>query len=81
MVKKLLLSALIAFGGMATACAEETSVIAEKDTVWTLTLKGITLATRDVHRIDIAYDSTRPDGSPVRLSGSIVIPKEVYDGD
>lgn len=80
MVKKLLLSALISFGGMATACAEEASVIAEKDTVWTLTLKGITLAKRDVHRIDIAYDSTRPDGSPVRLSGSIVIPKDVYDG-
>lgn len=64
-----------------TANAGETSVIAEKDTVWAFTVKGITLAKRDVHRIDIAYDSTRPDGSPVRLSGSIAIPMEVYNGE
>lgn len=55
-------------------------VLAEKDTVWTAMGQIQMLGKRNIHRIDIAYDSTDPQGNPTRLSGSIAIPAEIYKG-
>ena len=55
-------------------------IIHECDTTWHFGYKGINLYSRPMHRIDIAYPSVDAKGNAVRLSGSIVIPGNVYDG-
>lgn len=55
-------------------------IIHECDTTWHFGYKGINLYSRPMHRIDIAYPSVDARGSAIRLSGSIVIPGNVYDG-
>lgn len=61
--------------------AEGTSIIQEKDTVWGFGADGIYLYKRQMHRIDIAYQTTDPNGNPCRMSGVIIIPKDVWDGE
>ena len=34
-----------------------------------------------LHRINIAYQTTDPKGNPCRMSGVIIIPKDVWDGE
>lgn len=58
-----------------------TSIIQEKDTVWGFGANGIYLYKRQMHRIDIAYQTTDPNGNPCRMSGVIIIPKDVWDGE
>lgn len=55
-------------------------IIHECDTTWHFGYKGVNLYSRDMHRIDIAYPSVDAKGNAIRLSGSIVIPGNVYDG-
>ena len=55
-------------------------IIHECDTTWHFGYNGINLYSRPMHRIDIAYPSVDGKGNAVRLSGSIVIPGNVYDG-
>ena len=55
-------------------------VIHECDTTWHFGYKGVNLYSRAMHRIDIAYPSVDAKGNAIRLSGSIVIPGNVYDG-
>ena len=55
-------------------------IIHECDTTWHFGYKGISLYSRPMHRIDIAYPSVDAHGNAIRLSGSIVIPGNVYDG-
>lgn len=67
--------------GTAKAQVSSIEVLAEKDTVWTLPPDYPLLGKRQMHRIDIAYNSVDPDGNPARLSGSIIIPADVYSGE
>ena len=55
-------------------------VIHECDTTWHFGYKGVNLYSRPMHRIDIAYPTVDAPGNAIRLSGSIVIPSNVYDG-
>lgn len=55
-------------------------IIHECDTIWHFGYKGINLYSRPMHRIDMAYPSVDARGNAIRLSGSIVIPGNVYDG-
>ena len=55
-------------------------IIHECDTTWHFGYKGINLYSRPMHRIDMAYPSVDARGNAIRLSGSIVIPGNVYDG-
>lgn len=56
------------------------SVIHEVDTVWNFGYKGVNLASRNMHRIDIAYTSKDLDGNDVLLSGYVCIPQDILDG-
>ena len=56
-------------------------VIHEVDTIWNFGYKGINLASRKMHRIDIAYPSKDFDGSDIELSGYVCIPHEIYSGE
>lgn len=62
------------------AKAISVDIIHECDTTWHLGYKGVNLYSRDMHRIDIAYPSVDAKGNPVTLSGSIVIPGNIYYG-
>lgn len=66
---------------LTTAKAEvaNVEVIHECDTTWHLGYGGIYIYARNMHRIDIAYPSVDAKGNAVRLSGSIVIPSDIYD--
>ncbi len=55
-------------------------IIYECDTTWHFGYKGVNLYSRPMHRIDIAYPTVDAQGQAIRLSGSIVIPGNVYDG-
>ena len=59
---------------------DDVEVIHECDTTWHFGYKGVNLYSRAMHRIDIAYPSVDAKGNAIRLSGSIVIPGNVYDG-
>ena len=83
-MKKLLtlLALLMSATGMtAQPATDGTSVIQEKDTVWGFGANGIYLYKRKMHRIDIAYRTTDPKGNPCKMSGVIIIPKDVWDGE
>ena len=54
-------------------------VIHECDTTWRFGYSGIYVYARNMHRIDIAYPSVDAKGNAVRLSGSIIIPSNIYD--
>jgi hypothetical protein len=64
----------------ALAQGSNVEVLAEKDTVWMAMGQMQMLGKRNIHRIDIAYDSTDPEGNPARISGAIAIPEEIYQG-
>ena len=60
--------------------AMDVKIIHECDTTWNFGYMGVNLYARDMHRIDIAYPSVDAKGTSVTLSGSIVIPRNIYDG-
>lgn len=76
----LLFMAMLAIVSM-KAQVGDIEVLAEKDTVWMLPPNYPLLGKRQMHRIDIAYTSVDPDGNPARLSGSVIIPTDVYNGE
>lgn len=76
----LFLLAALAVGSV-KAQVRDVEVLAEKDTVWTLPPNHPLLGKRQMHRIDIAYNSVDPYGDPARLSGSVIIPTDVYNGE
>lgn len=84
MKKKLCIWAAALMGAATMAAqtpSEGTSIIQEKDTVWGFGIDGINLYEREMHRIDIAYQTKDPEGNPCRMSGVIIIPRDVLDGD
>ena len=64
-----------------TETLEDVSVFHEVDTVWNFGYKGLNLASRSMHRIDIAYTSKDLNGDDVRLSGYVCIPSDIYNGE
>jgi hypothetical protein len=56
-------------------------VIQEIDTVWHFAYEGLELSQRDMHRIDIGYQSKDLAGDDVELSGMVCIPADVYSGE
>jgi hypothetical protein len=77
-----MLAAILLLCGVTTARAQDAvEVLQECDTTWHFGYKGINIYSRNMHRIDIAYPSVDAKGQPVRLSGSIIIPKNIYDGN
>lgn len=81
-MKRIILTSVFALLAMKGTLAQgsHVEVLAEKDTVWMAMQQNQMLGKRNIHRIDIAYDSTDPEGNPARLSGSIAIPAEIYQG-
>lgn len=85
MKKRSLLMLLVLIGILPTCSAQNVSpgyrVFHEVDTVWHFGYKGINLASRKMHRIDIAYQSKNVDGSDIELSGYVCIPHDIYTGE
>lgn len=83
-LKKVVAIAVLAtLSAAATAQTEQldgVEVTHECDTTWNLGYGGISIYSRQMHRIDIVYPSVDVHGNAVRLSGSIAIPGNVYDG-
>ena len=79
-VKRLWVAVVTIIIYCASARAQDVQVIHECDTTWFFGYQGLNLYSRNMHRIDIAYPSVDAHGHAVRLSGSIVIPSNIYDG-
>lgn len=61
--------------------AMNVKIIHECDTTWHFGYWGVNIYARNMHRIDIAYHSVDAKGDSIILSGSIVIPSNIYDGN
>lgn len=70
-----------AAASQAASTALPVRVIHELDTTWTFSYNDLQLFSREMHRIDIVYPSKDIDGADVELSGQVVIPTEVYNGE
>lgn len=68
------------FTTSAAAQPADVVVFHECDTTWHFGYGGVNIYRRDMHRIDIAYPSVDAHGDSLMLSGSIVIPSNIYDG-
>ena len=64
----------------AKAQVADVEITHECDTVWHFGYQGVNLYDREMHRIDIVYPSVDANGDPITLSGSIIIPSNLYDG-
>ena len=71
----------ISYGSAQTKTFADGDIIHEVDTVWNFGYKGVNLASRQMHRIDIAYTSKDVKGNDVLLSGYVCIPQEIYKGE
>jgi hypothetical protein len=56
------------------------NILAERDTTVKAKLSSLTLGSREVKHIVYEYPSTDPDGQPVNISGVIMIPSDVVNG-
>ena len=70
-----------AAASQAASTALPVRVIHELDTTWTFSYNDLQPVSREMHRIDIVYPSKDIDGADVELSGQVVIPTEVYNGE
>lgn len=52
----------------------------ERDTTISITVQGINLGSRDIHLIHYEYPSKDIEGKAVTISGSVWVPKNIYDG-
>jgi hypothetical protein len=80
MTNGFLLAFILLFSMTARAQVADVEVTHECDTTWYFGYKGVNLYARDMHRIDIIYPSVDAKGEPITLSGSIIIPSNLYDG-
>lgn len=53
----------------------------EEDFTMEFGYNGITLSTREAHRINFVYPTTDPWGKSISMSGQIVIPENIYKGE
>lgn len=77
-IPSLLLSVMIA----ATAIAQDVNynIISEKDTTVSITVNGIKLGSRDIHRYMFSFPSVDAEGQPVTVSAAVWVPSEIYNG-
>ncbi len=79
---KKLYSMLFLLTSLITVQAQDISynILSEHDTTVKAQLSGLTLGSREVKHIVYEYPSTDPDGQPVNISGVIMIPSDVVNG-
>lgn len=79
---KKLYSMIFLLTSLITVQAQDISynILAERDTTVKAQLSGLTLGSREVKHIVYEYPSTDPDGQPVNISGVIMIPSDVVNG-
>ena len=82
-MKKFFLYLLAASAAIQTANAQEYSynIISEADTVIKTVVENITIDSRSVRRFVYEYESKDADGKPATLSGIIMIPSNILDGE
>lgn len=59
---------------------EKEEITSEEDFTMEFGYNDITLFTREAHRIKFVYPTTDPWGNPISMSGTIVIPQNIYEG-
>lgn len=79
---KKLYSMIFLLTSLITVQAQDISynILSEHDTTVKAQLSGLTLGSREVKHIVYEYPSTDPDGQPVNISGVIMIPSDVVNG-
>ena len=79
---KKLYSMIFLLTSLITVQAQDISynILAERDTTVKAKLSSLTLGSREVKHIVYEYPSTDPDGQPVNISGVIMIPSDVVNG-
>lgn len=55
-------------------------IISEKDTTISITINGIKLGSRDIHRYMYSFQSVDAEGLPVNVSAAVWVPAEIYNG-
>lgn len=79
---KKLYSMIFLLTSLITVQAQDISynILSEHDTTVKAQLSGLTLGSREVKHIVYEYPSTDPDGQPINISGVIMIPSDVVNG-
>ena len=80
-MKRILFTLLTLTAIMLTAKAEDYKIISERDTTVKTRVGGVTLSSRGVRHYIYEYPSKDADGQPVTISGVIMIPSNIMDGD
>lgn len=82
-MKKFFLYLLAASAAIQTANAQEYSykIISEADTIIKTVIENITIDSRSVRRFVYEYESKDADGKPATISGIIMIPSNIMDGE
>ncbi|MBR3029375.1 MAG: hypothetical protein IKH58_14670 [Bacteroidales bacterium] len=82
-MKKFFLYLLAGFTAIQTATAQEYTynIISESDTVVKTAIDGFVIDSRRVRRFVYEYESKDADGKPATISGIILIPSNIIDGE
>ena len=82
-MKKFFLYLLAASAAIQMANAQEYSykIISEADTIIKTVIENITIDSRSVRRFVYEYESKDADGKPATISGIIMIPSNIMDGE
>ncbi len=81
-MKKFSIYLLAATAAIQTANAQYSyNIVSEADTTIKTVVEGITIDSRDVRRFVYEYESKDADGKPATLSGIILIPSNIIDGE
>ncbi|MBQ2210966.1 MAG: hypothetical protein II404_13565 [Prevotella sp.] len=79
-VKRSLLWVLLLMSTTAYAQDVSYQIISEKDTTVSITINGIKLGSRDIHRYMYSFQSVDAEGLPVNVSAAVWVPSEIYNG-
>ena len=80
-MKRILFTLLTLTVIVLTAKAEDYKIISERDTTVKTRVGGVTLSTRAVRHYIYEYPSKDADGNPATISGVIMIPSDIVDGE
>ena len=82
-MKKFFLYLMAGFTAIQTATAQEYTynIISESDTVIKTAIDGFVIDSRRVRRFVYEYESKDADGKPATISGIILIPSNIIDGE
>lgn len=79
-MKKIFSLLILSFASLTALADDAYQIIYECDTTINLSVQGINLGSRDIHLIHYEYPSKDIEGKAVTISGSVWVPKNVYDG-